>query len=57
MMYRVSYSNDNIPVVFFREFPTFSEATSFALKQQFILEIKYYDTKTNNIQDESYNFG
>lgn len=57
MMYRVSYSNDNSPVIFFREFPTFSEATSFALEQQFILEIKYYDTKTNNVQDESYNFG
>lgn len=56
-MYRVSYSNDNNPTVFFREFPTFSDAASFGLEQQFIIEIKYYDIKTDNVQDESYNFG
>lgn len=56
-MYRVSYSNDNNPAVYIREFETFSDAASFGLQQQFIIEIKYYDIKTDNVQDESHNFG
>jgi len=39
-------------------FETLSEATKFANKkpQESILEIKHYANKTNNIQDEPYDF-
>jgi hypothetical protein len=56
-MYRVSYTNDKNPAVYIREFETFSDAALFSLQQQFIIEIKHYEFKTNNSQDESYNFG
>jgi hypothetical protein len=56
-MYRVSYTNDNNPTVYMREFETFSDAASFGLQQQFIIEIKHYDFKINHVQDESHNFG
>ncbi len=45
-------------MVGFKEFPTFSEATDFSIKQPInsVIEIKYYDDKTNNIQDEPHDF-
>lgn len=41
-----------------REFDTLKEATEFANKQpiESVLEIKHYDSKTNNIQNEPYDF-
>lgn len=53
-MYRVSYYLNNSSAVAFKEFETFTEATAFAIKQPLnsIIEIKLYDTKTNNIQNE-----
>ncbi len=41
-----------------RAFPTLAEATNFAIKQpkDSVIEIKHYDDKTNNIQDESHDF-
>lgn len=41
-----------------RNFETFSEAVEFANKQSVnsVIEIKYYDSKTNNIQNESHDF-
>jgi len=40
-------------------FDTFQEATDFSLKQprDSVIEIKHYDDKTNNIQDEPHNPG
>jgi len=40
--------------VAFREFENFQEATEFSIKQPInsIIEIKHYDDKTNNIQNE-----
>jgi hypothetical protein len=54
-MYRVSYYINNSNAVAFKEFDDFREATEFSIKQPInsILEIKHYDIKTNNIQDES----
>lgn len=41
-----------------RTFETFSEAVTFANKQAVdsVIEIKYYDNKTNNPQNEPYHF-
>ena len=38
-----------------KEFENFKEATEFSIKQPInsIIEVKKYDTKINNIQDES----
>lgn len=54
-MYRVSYYMTGNTVAF-REFETFSEAIEFSNKQptDSVIEIKQYDNKTNNIQNQSY---
>ncbi len=41
-----------------RTFPNLKEATDFSIKQpkDSVIEIKHYDDKTNNIQDESHDF-
>jgi hypothetical protein len=53
-MYRVTYYFNNSNAVVSREFGTLTEATEFSIKQPInsIIEIKYYDDKTNNIQNE-----
>lgn len=54
-MYRVSYYMTGNTVAF-REFDTFKDATDFSIKLPIdsVIEIKKYDDKTNNIQDQSY---
>ena len=54
-MYRVSYYINNSNAVAFKEFEDFREAMEFSIKQPInsILEIKHYDSKVNNIQNES----
>ena len=54
-MYRVCYTEG--AAVIFREFDTLPQACAFAIDQQQVIEIKYYDTKTIDVQDESHNFG
>lgn len=53
-MYRVTYYLNNSNAVASKEFDTFSEASEFSIKQPVnsIIEIKHYDTKTSNIQNE-----
>ena len=53
-MYRVTYYFNNSNAVASKEFQSFKEATDFSIKQPInsIIEIKYYDDKTNNIQNE-----
>ena len=53
-MYRVSYYINGSSAVDFKEFESLQEATDFSIKQPInsIIEIKYYDDKTNNIQNE-----
>jgi hypothetical protein len=53
-MYRVTYYFNNSSAVASKEFETFTEATAFSIKQpdKSIIEIKYYDDKTNNFQNE-----
>ena len=53
-MYRVTYYLNNSNTVASKEFDDFREATEFSIKQPLnsIIEIKYYDDKTNNIQNE-----
>ena len=54
-MYRVTYYFNSSSAVASKEFESFTEATAFSIKQPLnsIIEIKYYDDKTNNIQNES----
>jgi hypothetical protein len=54
-MYRVTYLLDGKNAVAYREFDTLNEAAEFSIKQPInsIIEIKQYDTKTSNIQNES----
>ena len=54
-MYRVTYYFNNSNAVASKEFETFTEATEFSIKQPLnsIIEIKKYDSKINNIQNES----
>jgi hypothetical protein len=54
-MYRVVYYMTGNTVAF-REFETFDEAIDFSNKQPInsVIEIKKYDNKTYNIQNESY---
>jgi hypothetical protein len=56
-MYRVYYYVGNTSMVNSKSFPDLKEATEFSIKQpkESIIEIKYYDDKTNNIQNESHN--
>ena len=53
-MYRVTYYFNNLNAVASKEFQSLQEATDFSIKQPInsIIEIKYYDDKTNNIQNE-----
>ena len=53
-MYRVTYYFNNSNAVASKEFESFQEATEFSIKQpdKSIIEIKYYDDKTNNFQNE-----
>lgn len=53
-MYRVTYYINNSNAVASKEFDTLTEATEFSIAQPInsIIEIKYYDTKTNNIQNQ-----
>lgn len=46
-------------MVGFEWFKTLKEATDFSIKQpkDSVIEMKYYDDKTNNIQDEPDNYG
>jgi len=54
-MYRVVYYMTGSAVAS-REFETFAEAIDFSNKQPIdsVIEIKQYDNKTYNIQNESY---
>jgi hypothetical protein len=54
-MYRVSYYINGSSAVAFKEFDNFEEAMTFSLAQpkESILEIKQYDNKISNIQNES----
>lgn len=49
-MYKVVYTKGT-NTAYFEWFETFNEAATFSLEQKFIIEIKYYDTKTTNLQD------
>ena len=53
-MYRVTYYFNNSNAVVSREFNSFQEASAFSIEQPInsIIEIKHYDDKTNNIQNE-----
>ena len=53
-MYRVTYYFNNSNAVASKEFESFKEATEFSIKQPInsIIEVKYYDTKTSNIQNK-----
>ena len=53
-MYRVTYYFNNSNAVASKEFETLTEATDFSIKQPInsIIEIKYYDDISNNIQNE-----
>lgn len=55
-MYRVVYYMTGSAVAS-REFDTFSDAVDFSNKLPInsVIEIKHYDDKTDNIQNESYN--
>ncbi len=57
-MYKVYYYVGNGSMVSSRTFPNLKEATDFSIKQpkDSVIEIKHYDDKTNNIQDESHDF-
>lgn len=54
-MYRVAYYITGSSVAF-REFETFAEAIDFSNKQPInsVIEIKKYDDKVDNIQNQSY---
>jgi len=54
-MYRVTYYFNNSNAVASKEFESFREATEFSITQPInsIIEIKHYDTKVSNIQNES----
>jgi hypothetical protein len=58
-MYKVYYYVGNDSMVSFRTFSTLAEATEFSIKRpkDSVIEIKHYDDKTNNIQNEPYNIG
>lgn len=57
-MYKVSYYRSGSTTVDFKEFDTLKDAVEFSIKLpiESVLEIKHYDSKTNNIQDEPYDF-
>lgn len=53
-MYRVSYYINSSSAVAFKEYESFKEAIDFSINQPInsIIEIKHYDTKINNIQNQ-----
>jgi hypothetical protein len=57
-MYKVTHYVTGSSMVLAREFETLAEAVEFANRQQInsVIEIKKYDTKTNNIQNKPNNF-
>ena len=56
-MYKVTYYRTGGSAVDSKEFETLAEAVDFSNKLpiESVLEIKYYDSKINNIQNEPYN--
>jgi hypothetical protein len=58
-MYKVYYYIGNSNMVSHKTFPSLAEATEFFIKRpkDSVIEIKHYDDKTNNIQDQSHNIG
>lgn len=55
-MYKVAYYRTGSTTVGSKEFETLAEAVDFSNKLpiESVLEIKYYDSKINNIQNEPY---
>ena len=55
-MYRVCYYMNGTSAVSFKEFDTLGEAVEFSNNQPInsVLEIKLYDNKARDIQNESY---
>jgi len=55
-MYRVCYYMNGSSSVAFREYETLGEAVDFSINQPInsVLEIKQYDNKARDIQNESY---
>jgi hypothetical protein len=55
-MYKVAYYRIGGSAVDSKEFETLAEAVDFSNKLpiESVLEIKYYDSKINNIQNEPY---
>lgn len=58
-MYKVTYYVTGGNMVSSRSFNTLAEATDFAIRQprESVIEIKHYDDKTTNVQNESNNIG
>jgi hypothetical protein len=56
-MYKVAYYRTGGTAVDSKEFETLAEAVDFSNKLpiESVLEIKHYDSKINNIQNEPYN--
>ena len=53
-MYKVTYYLSGGPYVSYKSFESLSEALTFSNKQAInsVIEIKLYETETNNIQNE-----
>lgn len=58
-MYKVTYYVTGGNMVSSRSFNTLAEATDFAIRQprESVIEIKHYDDKTTNVQNESNDIG
>jgi len=57
-MYKVVYYRVGSTAVDSKEFDTLKDAVEFSNKLpiESVLEIKHYDSKTNNLQNEPYDF-
>lgn len=57
-MYKVVYYRVGSTTVDSKEFDTLTAAVQFSIKLpiESVLEIKHYDSKTNNLQNEPYDF-
>jgi len=57
-MYKVTYYRTGSTAVDFKEFDTLKDAVEFSNKLpiESVLEIKQYDSKINNLQNEPYDF-
>lgn len=55
-MYRVCYYMNGTSTVAFKDYETLGEAVDFSIKQPInsVIEIKQYDNKARDIQNESY---